>query len=65
MKAELRIAHGNIRVTIGNITDDGFYSFELHDSGIIVGGSFCLTTETTITDVRERLMTLFPPEKMC
>jgi len=45
--------------------EDDFYSFELHDSGVIVGGTFGKITEKTIAAVRERLETLLHPEKMC
>ncbi len=66
MKAELEVRKGNIRVHIGeDALDDNFYSFELYDSGLIVGGLACEATETTIAAVRERLVALLHPEKKC
>ena len=66
MKAELTVQYENIRIQVGEANDpDNFYSFELYDSGRIIGGPFCKVTETTIAAVRERLLALLGPAKMC
>ncbi len=65
IEGRVMVHYGNIRVEVGEANDPNFYSFELLDSGDILGGPFCKVTETTIAGVRGRLKALLDPEKTC